>query len=433
VSGGVTVSGGADGIAAQFEDVRRTAVLLNRQASRIEDIRGECLPALMALQSRATIVDQLGALEAVCALEAAVAALDALAHDVRIYCHLLGHAMAEYEGADSGLWHGLTELAGTAWDATFALPGALFAGTTAFIAGGPGSALQEAALRDPALADLTVDLAPVLPGLLPGTSLSETLLMLRAYCADGSPVVTATGQDDRPDAVRAPRGLADLMDGLQLRNSGPAGEIDVKILTGANGVRHVLVDIPGTKDWTPAQHTADVVGMATNLRAIDGVPTTYEAGVLAAMKRAGVRPDDNVMLVGHSLGGMVAVAAARDAVRTGAFKVTHVVTAGSPVGGFAGEVPKGVTVLALENRHDLIPHLDGHGNPDRTNVTTVHFDGAKDSIGDAHGIDTSYRHGAAEADASDDLAIRRYLRSAAGYFDASSVQAETFLITRTYR
>ena len=433
MSGGVTVSGGADGIAAQFEDVRRTAALLNRQASRIEDIHGECLPALMALQSRAPIIDQLGALEAASALEAAVAALDALAHDVRTYCHLLGHAMAEYQGADSGLWHGLTELAGTAWDATFALPGALFAGTSALLVSGPGDALQQAALHDPALADLTVDLAPVLPGLLPGTSLTETLLMLRAYCADGSPLVAATGQDARPDAVRPPRGLADLMDGLQLRNSGAAGEIDVKILTGANGVRHVLVDIPGTKDWTPAQHTADVVGMATNLRAIDGLPTAYEAGVLEAMTQAGVRPTDDVMLIGHSLGGMVAVATARDAVRTGAFKVTHVVTAGSPVGGFAGEVPKRVAVLALENRHDLIPHLDGHDNPDRTNVTTVRFDGAKDSIGDAHGIDTSYRSGAAQADASHDLAIRRYLQSAAGYFDASTVQADTFLITRTYR
>ena len=433
MSGGVTVSGGADGIAAQFEDVRRTAVLLNRQASRIDDIRGECLPALTALRSQAPIVDPLGALEAAAALEAGVAALDALAHDLRTFCHLLGHAIAEYQGADSGIWHGLTELAGTAWDATVALPGAVFAGSTAFIAGGPGSALQQAALHDPALADLTVDLAPVLPGLLPGTSLSETLLMLRAYCADGSPVVTATGEDSRPGAARPPRGLADLMAGLQLRNAGAAGEIDVKILTGANGVRHVLVDIPGTKDWTPAHQTADVVGVATNLRAIDGLPTTYEAGVLAAMRQAGVRPSDDVMLVGHSLGGMVALAAARDAVRTGAFKITHVVTAGSPVGGFAGEVPKGVAVLALENRHDLIPHLDGHGNPDRANVTTVRFDGARDSIGDAHGIDTSYRYGAARADASDDFAIRRYLHSAAGFFGASSVRSKTFLITRTYR
>lgn len=433
MSGGISVTGGADGIAAQFDDVRRTAVLLNRQASRIEDIRGECLPALLALRAQAPVVDPLGMLEATSALEAAMAALDGLAHDVRTYCHLLGRAMAEYQGADRGLWHGLTDLLGTAWDAGFALPGALLAGGTALLGDGPGSALQQTALHDPALADLTADLAPVLPGVLPGTSLSETLLMLRAYCADGSPLVAATGPDARPDAVRPPRGLADLMDGLQLRNSGAPGEIDVKILTGANGVRHVIVDIPGTKDWTPAQHTADVAGMATNLRAIDGVPTTYEAGVLEAMRRAGVRRTDEVMLVGHSLGGMVAVAAARDAVRSGAFTITHVVTAGSPVAGFAGEVPRGVAVLALENRHDLIPHLDGHPNPDRTNVVTVRFDGAKDSIGDAHGIDTSYRYGAAEADTSDDLAIRRYLQSAAGYFAASGVQTDTFLITRSYR
>src|SRR6185437_7594341 len=132
-----------------------------------------------------------------------------------------------------------------------------------------------------------------------------------AYFDDGEPVVSVR-RDLRLEAGAPPRSVVDLLAGLNTRNGGAAGEVDVRVLTGSDGRRRVIVDIPGTKDWGVAHETSDVVGWATNIRAIDGERTSYEKGVLDAMTRAGVRPTDDVMVVGHSLGGMVAAALARD-------------------------------------------------------------------------------------------------------------------------
>ena len=186
----------------------------------------------------------------------------------------------------------------------------------------------------------------------------------RVGVPDGHGVARATGTDTRGVAGRPPRSLADLVRGLARRNDDPHhGAVDVRMLTSPDGTRRVVVDITGTKSWDPAP-TGDVTSLSTNGRALVGRSGAYEQGVLAAMTQAGVRPTDEVMLVGHSEGGAVAVTTARDAVRSGRFRVTHVVTAGSPVGRTAGELPGSVRLLALENTRDVVPHLDGTANPD---------------------------------------------------------------------
>ena len=138
----------------------------------------------------------------------------------------------------------------------------------------------------------------------------------------------------------------------------------MSFVTGTDGRRRAIVDIPGTKSWNPAP-VADVTSVGTDILAIAGHDTSYERGVFAALADAGVRPDDQVMLVGHSEGGIVAVNAARDAAASGRFRVTHVVTAGSPVGALAAELPSSVQLLALENTADVVPALDDVPNPDR--------------------------------------------------------------------
>ena len=155
------------------------------------------------------------------------------------------------------------------------------------------------------------------------------------------------GRDTGRDGF-APHDLTDLVDELAVRDDTVAGEVSVAFVTGADGRRRAIVDVPGTKSWSPGR-TDDVTSLSTNARALVGASTTYEHGVLDAMTRAGVTHTDQVMLVGHSEGGMVAVTAARDAVRTGRFDVTHVVTAGSPIARSVGDLPESVRVLALEN------------------------------------------------------------------------------------
>ena len=205
----------------------------------------------------------------------------------------------------------------------------------------------------------------------------------------------------------------------------------MSFVKSADGRRRAIVDIPGTKSWD-AGASSDVTSMSTNARAIVGARSTYERGILRAMADSGIRPDEEVMLVGHSEGGAVAVTAARDAVRSKRFAVTHVVTAGAPIGRTVGELPESVRVLALENRADVVPNLDGAGNPSRPNVTTATFEVDHDDIVQNHALRESYAVGAAQCDASDDPSVRAFVDSADGFLSGTSEATHDYLITREY-
>jgi hypothetical protein len=288
--------------------------------------------------------------------------------------------------------------------------------------GDPIRAAEAAIVRDPAAADTVVDLLGI----------PATLHVLGAAIPDGHGVVRAPGFDRTGVAGRPPRRLTDLVRGLAQRNGDERhGEIDVRVLTMPDGSRRAIVDITGTKSWNPLP-TADVTSLTTNGRALVGESTAYEGGVLAAMRKAGVRHTDDVMLVGHSEGGMVAVTAARDAVRSRAFRVTHVVTAGSPIGRTVGQLPNTVKVLALENSKDVVPHLDGVANPDKPNVTTASAPRGDGTIGGDHDIADAYLPLAGDTQASRDRSIREFLSSAQGYFQATKVETHTYQIQRRY-
>lgn len=330
-------------------------------------------------------------------------------------------AALAYEGADKIQTYYDDNLGGLV-----ALPGSAITALLDMIRRGKWSDVQEIITRDPALVDNLVN-APELLLHLPA---AETTALLGLFFPDGRAVVTSLGSDTRTAATTAPRSLAAVLGGLALRNHGKDGEIDVKILTAADGRRHVIVDIPGTKSWGTPGANSHITSLATNLRAIGGQTTSYERGVLEAMHAAGVRPDDQVMLVGHSEGGMVAVGAARDAVSSGAYNITHVVTAGSPIGLTAGALPKQVQLLAIENDDDYVPHLDGATNPDQVNITTVSVHHGDLTLGGDHSLDQSYVPGAADVDASGNTSIRDFLDSADGFLQPAQVQTHAYQITR---
>ncbi len=302
-------------------------------------------------------------------------------------------------------------------------PAALAAGLAVLLASGnPLRAAQAVVARDPQLADVLVTALDI-----------PTLLhTIAGAIPDGHGAVTDTGTDAGGPAGRPPRGLVDLLRDLGRRGGDPRhGEIDVRILTGPGGARRAIVDITGTKSWDPLP-TSDVTSLTTNGRALAGEPTAYEGGVLAAMRAAGVRRGDDVMLVGHSEGGMVAVNAARHALARGEFTVTHVVTAGSPVGRTAGSLPAQVRLLALENTQDVVPHLDGVANPDRVNVTTASGRRGDGTVVGDHTVGSAYLPLAADVASSRDPSIRDFLASAAPYFAADSVETHTYQIRRSY-
>ncbi|MEW1632481.1 hypothetical protein AB0469_00205 [Streptomyces sp. NPDC093801] len=121
--------------------------------------------------------------------------------------------------------------------------------------------------------------------------------------------------------------------------------------------RHVLL-LPGTSFALLSNSTPqDLVG------AFDGclrTDTTYTRAAKKLLHRAGVPAGSELMLVGHSLGGLTAMNLAADADVASEYRITHVVTLGSPID---NKRPADHTtrVVSLVNKHDVIPMLDGRG------------------------------------------------------------------------
>ena len=179
----------------------------------------------------------------------------------------------------------------------------------------------------------------------------------------------------------------------------------------ANGPDTYIVQIPGTQDWGPSRG-GNPVDLTTNV-ALEGQagPTRMELAVRRAMEAAHVPSGADIMLTGHSQGGITAAALASDGTLAN-YHVRSVVTAGSPIGRY--QIPSGVSVLSLENDQDIVPKLDGVENPDQPNWITVHRDltqgGASAPAHDpgaAHD-QRNYAQDGKSIDQSDDATIRSW-------------------------
>ncbi|MHA3700539.1 alpha/beta fold hydrolase, partial [Jatrophihabitans sp. YIM 134969] len=295
--------------------------------------------------------------------------------------------------------------------------------------GDPGRSVQIALGDSPDLVDAVVLAAG-------GGSPAGVAFGLAQLFPDGHAVLTRPATPGEPvgaDPAGPPRDVTDLIGALARRNRDVPGAIDVRILTTVDpdGTVHrrAVVDIPGTKDWSLDRVNPDVTNLGSNLRALSGAASTYADGVLAALAAAGVEPGTEVLFVGHSLGGMVALAAAGRAGASG-YRVGGVVTAGSPLGAIAP--PPGVPVLALENARDLVPHLDGAANPAGPDVTTVTVDHPHAATGDNHGLEPAYLPGAADVDASTDPSVVAARARLAPFLSADTVQTHVFVVSRSH-
>jgi hypothetical protein len=395
----VDVTGGVDGIAAHIDDLHTLAAVLRTTCVAVEDALNDVTaPALQWALVAVEADDRTGIASVVRELGAQRAALQSVDELAASLTFLVVAAAAAYSDAEQSVGTSfLDSLADTVWGSTTLLPPTLMASIT----GVPER-----------------DFSPVyaLPRLL------------SPFVIDGSPVLHDLGSD--PITSIPPRTLSDLVLDLSTRNQGRPGEISVSFVTGADGVRRAIVDIPGTKSWNPAP-VADVTSVGTDILAIAEHGTSYERGVFEALADAGVHPDDPVMLVGHSEGGIVAVNAARDAAESGRFRITHVVTAGSPVGALAADLPANVQLLSLENTADIVPALDDVPNPDRPNVTTVRADEPHGSIGANHDLLQSYEPEAVSAQNADSGSVDAFLHSADGFLSSDTMSTHAYQVTRS--
>ncbi|MGH8861864.1 MAG: hypothetical protein ACRDVG_11645 [Jatrophihabitantaceae bacterium] len=388
----ISVSGGTDGIAAHLDDLRELAALLHGAGQFAWEAGLDLVsPVLEWAVMAGTAADAVAAADAMSGLDSLRARLAQVREDLDGTALLVTIAMTSYDETDHGV---LSDI-----------------GRFLSAVGGAGSLLSSG-------------------GGIPGKLIDPAFLVPRVvapFIPDGSPELHDLGIDTATTV--APRSLTDLITGLSRRNEGRPGEISVSFVAGADGRRRAIVDIPGTKSWSPFP-VRDVTNLGTDIISIAGSATSYERGIFAAMAAAGVTPTTPVLLVGHSEGGIVAVDAAHHAAESGRFTITHVVTAGAPVGEIARQLPSHVSLLALENRVDNIPDLDGALNPDRRNVTTVRATIDRGSPGGNHSLDETYTPEAAAADASRNRSITDFLGSARGFLDGDAMTTHAYVITR---
>src|SRR5690606_3625443 len=136
------------------------------------------------------------------------------------------------------------------------------------------------------------------------------------------------------------------------------------------------VTLPSTQDWQLpglSEGIGDHGGvndLGSNLALIltPEQQAAYERAVLVAMQQAGIGPDDSVMLIGWSQGGILAGAIASDP--NSGFNVRAIVVAGSPIDHMP--IPDDVSVLAFQHDSDVVPRLDGAAPRAGENWTPVH-------------------------------------------------------------
>lgn len=230
----------------------------------------------------------------------------------------------------------------------------------------------------------------------------------------GHPVLT----DGCVTTAPAPHGLADVVQRLSDVNDRAPGTIAI---ASAGRGAHVVY-LPGTDALgLPWDFDPDVRDAQSDLRARAGLDSAYADGVRAALAAAGIGRDDPVVLVGHSLGGMVAVQLAGDP----DLRVVGVVTAGSPV----TDTPPGTPVLSLENRGDVVPLLSGADPVDTVDHVTVQFDDHEAGVVANHDL-AHYVAGAAAAEASSDPSVAAALARLTPYLGGEEVTVRELTITR---
>lgn len=209
------------------------------------------------------------------------------------------------------------------------------------------------------------------------------------------------------------------------RLAGHPGIVIARLDCVDGHTRHV-VSIPGTGSILgPTGFNSDLAVMATaHTQALDTdqMPELTRR-VIDAMNHADIAPDDEVLLVGHSLGGMVAAdIASRPSLRA-RHNIRGVVAVGSPLGGF--RVSADVAVLSISHEEDPIPMLrSGADDPTwaRYRVPAV---GSMLVFG-AHRM-SAYRRTVADLETAPTPAVRTWLARHMG-FGAATMRVSAFAL-----
>jgi hypothetical protein len=228
-------------------------------------------------------------------------------------------------------------------------------------------------------------------------------------------------------SVRPPRDLGEITALVAScyptdRVAGGTATVRVDQVIGPGRRRAWVVAIPGQQEMS-LRGGSNPFDLAGDVHAMARRDTAARQSVLAAMRAAGIPPGEPVLLAGHSQGGMVAAGLAADPAVRDRYRVTHVLTVGSPIAEY--RLPDDVQMLAVEHTDDTVPRLDGRANPDRSGwVTvqrTVHDPGIPADAAAAHHLD-AYRRTVELVDHSADPSLRAYRSGLEPFLDRPGAQ-----------
>lgn len=239
---------------------------------------------------------------------------------------------------------------------------------------------------------------PGLLGLLFGLGGAETSLTKQASGRVGGVAAAVISQRGGVSVRQtgtvspsAPRSVADLVSRV------PSTDSQVRIERyGSQGSPKWVVYVAGTASTSLGSST-EPFDMQSNLRAVAGQNSASEAAVRQAMSRAGIAAGDQVMLVGHSQGGLLAARVAESS----PYRVTQLVTVGAPLGTTAVTAP----TLAIAHRDDPVPLLAGATEASSARITVSTDSGAGGDPLAPHELG-SYLRTAERIDASADPSLR---------------------------
>lgn len=285
-------------------------------------------------------------------IEAAASVARLLAADLAVVAGETRDAAGAFEAADDGLFSDLRRLAVGTAPGHEPLVGALalmLAGPhlPGLPQGVPGMFPAQASMRG-SVGSVSDRLA-VLTGIARGAYRDEPQIRV----VDGERLPTPR---TAVEALRGVQRVADLQEDASL--------VAVQELQDEAGRSRWLVTVPGTNTFA-----GSTFGWHQNFRLMSADDAARDRAdsvvvIRSAMDRAGVGPDDDVMIVGHSQGGLAAaVVAASDP------RVTRLLTAGAPVAGHP--LPPRVQALHVEVPGELVSALDGRSNPAHAGRVTV--------------------------------------------------------------
>lgn len=264
---------------------------------------------------------------------------------------------------------------------------------------GPARMTLPAALRD-AVSDAAAAATRLLPALPVGDDgVRETTAgLLVALGAVGVLRDAPASVRSRPDALRpAPATFADLTNRIPDPVAG-AAQMRVEEYRAPDGGRRFVAYLGGMQTLDPRTGREDF-GPASAAAALATEGGSAVRAAEESLLAAGATAEDEVYVVGYSMGGILARSVGDDP----RFHVTHELTLGSPV----GQLPlrEGIDGVAVEHTDDPVPALGGDRPSDggAGDVVVVRSRATDPSAAagalDAHQLPT-YRATAAEMDAS---------------------------------